>query len=109
MYAQAASQAASVDHEAENRLKRELARMTEERDILKRPQRSSRRMQNEVRDRGRASPAVFGACEVSVPQHSSQRVLSAMIDKVVLTPNEAGDALTIDLIGDLAGTVGCCV
>jgi len=35
-YAQAASQAASVDHEAENRrLKRELARMTEERDILK--------------------------------------------------------------------------
>ena len=36
MYARAASQAASVDHEAENRrLKRELARMTEERDILK--------------------------------------------------------------------------
>ena len=36
MYAQAASQVASVDHEAENRrLKRELARMTEERDILK--------------------------------------------------------------------------
>lgn len=36
MYAHAASQAASVDHEAENRrLKRELARMTEERDILK--------------------------------------------------------------------------
>lgn len=35
-YARAASQAASVDHEAENRrLKRELARMTEERDILK--------------------------------------------------------------------------
>lgn len=36
MYARAASQAASVDHEVENRrLKRELARMTEERDILK--------------------------------------------------------------------------
>ena len=35
-YGQAASQATSVDHEAENRrLKRELARMTEERDILK--------------------------------------------------------------------------
>ncbi|WP_374755762.1 IS3 family transposase [Sulfitobacter mediterraneus] len=37
LYAKAASKASSVDHEAENRrLKRELARMTEERDILKR-------------------------------------------------------------------------
>jgi transposase len=36
LHAKAASQASSVDHEAENRkLKRELARMTEERDILK--------------------------------------------------------------------------
>jgi transposase len=36
VYAKAASQGASVDHEAENRwLKRELARMAEERDILK--------------------------------------------------------------------------
>lgn len=36
MYAKPASQASSVDQEAENRrLKRELARMTEERDILK--------------------------------------------------------------------------
>ena len=36
LYAEAASQASFVDHEAENRrLKRELARMTEERDILK--------------------------------------------------------------------------
>ncbi len=36
LYAKAASQASSVDHEAENRwLKRELTRMTEERDILK--------------------------------------------------------------------------
>ena len=34
----------------------------------------------------------------AVSQH-----LRAMIDKVVLTPNEAGDSLTIDLIGDLAG------
>ena len=35
-YAKAASRASGVDHEAENRrLKRELARMTEERDILK--------------------------------------------------------------------------
>ncbi len=36
LYAKAASRASSVDHEAENRRhKRELARMTEERDILK--------------------------------------------------------------------------
>ena len=36
LYAKAALQASSVDHEAENRrLKRELSRMTEERDILK--------------------------------------------------------------------------
>ena len=36
LYAKAASQASSVDHEDENRrLKRELARKTEERDILK--------------------------------------------------------------------------
>ena len=36
LYTKAASQVSSVDHEAENRrLKRELARMTEERDILK--------------------------------------------------------------------------
>jgi len=36
VYAQPASQASGVDHEAENRrLKRELARMTEERDIFK--------------------------------------------------------------------------
>ncbi len=26
-----------------------------------------------------------------------------MIDKIVLTPNERGDELTVDLIGDLAG------
>ncbi|WP_162617716.1 transposase, partial [Yoonia maritima] len=36
LYAKATSQASSVDHEAVNRwLKRELARVTEERDILK--------------------------------------------------------------------------
>ncbi len=29
--------------------------------------------------------------------------LRAMIDKVVLTPNETGEELTVDLIGDLAG------
>ncbi len=57
-----------VDHEAENRrLKRELARMTEERDILKKGEacpplvrgqcraRTSRRMQSEVRVYQRAS------------------------------------------------------
>ena len=44
-YAQVASKAASIDHEAENRrLKRELVRMTEERDILKKRPRTSQRM-----------------------------------------------------------------
>ena len=77
LYAKAASQASSVDHEAENRrLKRELARMTEERDILKKRQpRTSPRMQDEVRVRGRASSSAFGTQDVPLPQHSSQWVL----------------------------------
>ncbi len=33
---------------------------------------------------------------------ASQHLL-AKIDKVILTPNESGEELTIDLIGDLAG------
>ena len=63
LFAVPASKAVSVDHEAENRrLKRELARMTEERDILKMDEtivrhwsedngrmRTSRRIQSEVR------------------------------------------------------------
>lgn len=76
MYARAASQAASVDHEAENRrLERELVRMTEERDILKRQPRTSPRMQDEVCVRGRASPTFFCAHDVSLPLHPSQWVL----------------------------------
>jgi len=86
LYAKAASQASSVDHEAENRrLKRELARMTEERDILKKGEpcaplvraqwraRTSPRMQDEVRVHCRASPAVLSASDVPSPQHSSKQ------------------------------------
>ena len=62
MYAQAASQASDMDHEAENRrLRRELVRMTEERDILKERPRTSQRMQGEVRVCRRAPASVFGA------------------------------------------------
>jgi transposase len=91
LFAVPASKAVSVDHEAENRrLKRELARMTEERDILKlagleidpgdqypgvTPPRTSRRMQSEVRVCRRSSQPVFGPCDVPLLRHSSQRVL----------------------------------
>lgn len=76
MYAQSASQASDVDHEAENRrLKRELSRMTGERDILKKLRRTSQRMQGEVHVCRRAPPTILGAQDVSLPQHSSQRVL----------------------------------
>jgi len=57
------------------RLKKELLRVTEERDILKKPPRISPGMPSEIRVRCRASPAVFGACNVPVPAHSSQRLL----------------------------------
>lgn len=47
------------DQAAQNRrLKKELARVTEERDILKKPPRILPRMQGEIRVRCRASPAV---------------------------------------------------
>ncbi len=76
LYAKATSQASSVDHEAENRrLKRVLTRMTEERDILKKRPRTSQRMQGEVRVHCRASPTVFSASDVPLPQHSSRWVL----------------------------------
>ena len=88
MYVQAASQVVSVDYEAENRrLKRELARMTEVRDILNKAAAyfakdaslslfACKRLRsvNEVRVRGRASLAVFRPHDVSLPQHPSQRV-----------------------------------
>jgi hypothetical protein len=48
LFAEPASKASGVDHEAENRrLKRELARVTEEREILKEPRRTSRASPNE--------------------------------------------------------------
>jgi transposase len=61
------------------RLKKELARVTEERDILKRGEplqtRISPRMQSEIRARRRALSAVFGAYDVSLPAHPSERFL----------------------------------
>ena len=56
-------------------LKRELARVTEERDIQKKWPRTSPRMQSEVRVRCRASPAVLRAHHVPVRAHPSQRLL----------------------------------
>lgn len=51
------------------RLKKELARVTEERDILKKPPRISPRMQSEIRVCCRASPAVHGAGDVPLPAY----------------------------------------
>jgi transposase-like protein len=50
-------------------LKRELARVTKERDILKRPPRISPGMQSEIRVCCRASWPVQGSVDVSVPAH----------------------------------------
>jgi transposase-like protein len=64
------------DKDAEiGRLKRELTRVTEERDILRERPRISPRMQSEIRVRRRASPAVFGASDVSLPAHPPERLL----------------------------------
>lgn len=57
------------------RLKRELARVTEERDILKKPPRISPGMQSEIHVRRRASPVVPGAGDVSLPAHPPERLL----------------------------------
>ncbi len=58
------------------RSKRELVRVTEERDILeKKAPRISPRMQIEIRVRRRSSPTVFGAGDVSLPVHPSERLL----------------------------------
>ena len=82
-FAKAASGDASSDAEI-RRLKRELARVTEERDILKKGEpcaplvqahwraRISPGMQSEIRVCGRASRVVFGAGNVSVPSHPSE-------------------------------------
>ena len=64
------------DKDAEiRRLKRELTRVTEERDILKKPPRISPGMQSEIRVRCRASPPVCSACDVLLPAHPPQRLL----------------------------------
>lgn len=64
------------DKDAEiRRLKRELTRFTEERDIPKKPPHISPRMQSEIRVRDRASPAVIGAYYVSVSAHPTERLL----------------------------------
>ena len=57
------------------RLKRELARVTEERDILKKRPRTSPRMQSEVRVRGRASPDLFDPRHVPLPLDPTEWVL----------------------------------
>ena len=67
---------ADVDQAAEiRRLKRDLARVTKERDILKKPPRISPRMQSEIRVRCPASPAVHCSSDVSLPTHPTQRFL----------------------------------
>ena len=64
LFCDPASKTPDADHEAENRrLKRELARVTEERDLLKRQQRASPRVQSAVRLLRRASLCVLGAGE----------------------------------------------
>lgn len=57
------------------RLEKNLARVTQEHYFLKRPLRTSPRMQKEVRVRCRASCDVFGSSGVSLPAHPSQRFL----------------------------------
>lgn len=65
-----------ADETAEiRRLKKELARVTEERDILKKPPRISPRMQSEIRVHSRASPAVHGSGDVPLPSYPTQRFL----------------------------------
>ena len=57
-------------------LKRELARVTEERDILKKRPRISPGMQSAIRVGCRASAPVWRTGDVSVPARSAQRLLS---------------------------------
>jgi transposase-like protein len=75
-YAASPGAAVKDDHPAEiRRLKTELARVTEERDIQKKPPRILPRMQSEVRVRCQSSPAVLGAGDVPVPAHPTERLL----------------------------------
>ena len=85
-FAKAATGETDKDVEV-RRLMRELARVSEERDILKKGEpcppsvrgqwraRTSPGMQGEIRVRGRASGPVFGAGHVSLPAHPAERVL----------------------------------
>lgn len=56
-------------------LKRELARVTEERDILKKPPRISLEMQSDIRVHCRASRSFWRAGNVPVPRRAAQRFL----------------------------------
>ena len=57
------------------RLKKELARVTEERDILKKRPRTSPGMQSEVRIHCSASPELLGADDVSASPCTPERLL----------------------------------
>ena len=77
-----------TEKDAENRrLKRELAGVTEERDILKKPPRISPGMQSEIRVRGRTSLTVPGAGNVPVSAHPAERLLCLAED----TAEQAGE------------------
>lgn len=76
LFGEPAPKAPGVDHEAENRwLKRELARVTEERDILKKQRRTSRANPNEVRLHPGASGRVRRPGHVPGATGSLQRLL----------------------------------
>ncbi|SDP63760.1 Transposase and inactivated derivatives [Sulfitobacter litoralis] len=79
LYAKAASQTSSVDHEAENRrLKRELARMTEERDILKKAAVSSTGQRKGCIEpiRGRCITKCFSWARIQLQRHLVEIVLA---------------------------------
>ena len=76
LFGEPVAKSAAVDHEAENRrLKRELARVTEERDILKKQRRTSRASPNEVRLRPGASGRVRHPGHVPSAAGAFQRLL----------------------------------
>jgi transposase-like protein len=76
LFAEPVAKSSSIDHEAENRrLKRELARVTEERDILKKQRRTSRASPNEVRRHPGASVRVRHQGHVPGAAGSLQRLL----------------------------------
>ena len=83
-YSKSEEAASSDDHAAENRRwKRELARVTEEKDNLKKAQRTSPRMQNEAHFHPRASADIFYPHNVSMPTRSPQRIFRMAKEPVV--------------------------